>query len=130
MARHAFLFASDAPGDMKLQDRRTLSFHSRTATTKANAGPQELSAPAKTVQSKNSLLRCQNKALYKKLAAISEKFDQEYAQHMVNDHQTAVTLFQKQAKDGDVKELRDLAAKTLPTLEEHLKMARALKDKK
>jgi hypothetical protein len=39
-----------------------------------------------------------------------------------------VTLFQKQAKQGEAKELRDFAAKTLPTLEEHLKAARALKD--
>ena len=49
---------------------------------------------------------------------------------MIDDHQTAVTLFHKQAKQGEAKELRGLAAKTLPTLEEHLKMARALKDKK
>jgi putative membrane protein len=49
---------------------------------------------------------------------------------MVEAHQTAVSLFQKQAKHGEAKELRDFAAKTLPTLEEHLKMARALKDRK
>jgi putative membrane protein len=67
----------------------------------------------------------------KKLAALKgEKFDQEYMTHMVHAHETAVTLFQKQAKHGEAKELRDFAAKTLPTLEEHLKMARDLKDGK
>jgi putative membrane protein len=72
-----------------------------------------------------------HEAHYKRLAALKgDKFDGEYAQHMIDDHQTAVTLFQKQAKQGEAKELRDFAAKTLPTLEEHLKMARALKDKK
>lgn len=44
---------------------------------------------------------------------------------MVDDHQKAVTLFQKQAKHGESQELEDFAGKTLPTLEEHLKMARA-----
>jgi putative membrane protein len=72
-----------------------------------------------------------HKAEYKKLAALKgDKFDEEYVQHMVHAHETAVTLFQKQAKHGEAKELRDFAAKTLPTLEEHLKMARSLKDKR
>jgi putative membrane protein len=70
-------------------------------------------------------------AEHKKLAALKgDKFDSEYARHMVQAHETAVTLFQKQAKQGEAKELRDFAAKTLPTLEEHLKAARALKDGK
>jgi putative membrane protein len=72
-----------------------------------------------------------HKAEHKKLAALKgDKFDDEYAHHMVQAHQTAVSLFQKQAKQGEAKELRDFAAKTLPTLEEHLKMARGLKDRK
>ena len=72
-----------------------------------------------------------HKAVYTKLAALTgDKFDSEYAQQMVNDHEKAVTLFQKEAKQGEAKELKDFAAKTLPALEEHLKMARALKDRK
>jgi len=72
-----------------------------------------------------------HKAEQKKLAALKgDKFDDEYAKHMVQAHESAVTLFQKQAKHGEAKELRDFAAKTLPTLEEHLKAARALKDGK
>ena len=72
-----------------------------------------------------------HKAEYKKLAALKgDKFDSEYAQHMVDAHEQAVKLFQKEAKQGEAKELKDFAAKTLPTLEEHLKMARDLKDRK
>ena len=71
------------------------------------------------------------KAVYKKLAALKgDKFDHEYAQQMIHDHETAVKLFQKESKDGEAKALKDFAANTLPTLEEHLKMARALKDRK
>jgi putative membrane protein len=59
-----------------------------------------------------------------------EKFDREYAGHMVKDHEKAVALFEKQAKNGDAAELKDFASKTLPTLQEHLKMARDLSAKK
>ena len=59
-----------------------------------------------------------------------EKFDREYAEHMVKDHEKAVSLFEKQSKSGDSDELKAFAAKTLPTLQEHLKMARAMTSKK
>ena len=59
-----------------------------------------------------------------------EKFDREYAEHMVKDHEKAVSLFEKQAKSGDADELKQFASKTLPTLQEHLKMARSLNTSK
>ena len=59
-----------------------------------------------------------------------EKFDREYAAHMVKDHEKAVALFQKQAKSGGSEELKAFAGKTLPALQEHLKMARALSPQK
>ena len=64
------------------------------------------------------------KELSKKSA---KRFDHEYAEAMVDMHQKAVKLFRKQADKGDNAELKQFAAKTLPTLEEHLKMARDLK---
>lgn len=51
------------------------------------------------------------------------KFDQAYMKAMVADHQETVTLFKKQASTGANAEVKDWAAKTLPTLQEHLKMA-------
>ncbi|MGZ9005136.1 MAG: DUF4142 domain-containing protein [Burkholderiales bacterium] len=96
--------------------------------SKANA---ELAAIAKKLNiSLPSGPSAKHKAHYQKLAALKgDKFDSDYAQHMVDDHERAVTLFQKQAKHGESKELRDFAAKSLPVLEEHLKLARGLKDK-
>jgi len=64
------------------------------------------------------------KELSKKTGA---KFDHEYAEAMVKDHEKAVSLFEKQAKKGDSEDLKQFASKTLPVLQEHLKMARALK---
>ena len=49
---------------------------------------------------------------------------------MVKDHEKAVALFQKQAKSGDSPELKEFASKTLPTLQDHLKMARDLSPQK
>ncbi len=57
----------------------------------------------------------------------AKQFDQQYADTMVDMHEKAVKLFRKEADKGDNAELKQFASKTLPTLEEHLKMARDLK---
>ena len=58
------------------------------------------------------------------------KFDHDYADAMVKDHEKAVSLFEKQAKKGDSEDLKQFASKTLPALQEHLKMARGLTSQK
>jgi putative membrane protein len=66
----------------------------------------------------------QMKAIKDRLSKLSgPSFDRAYMQTMIVDHRKAVSDFRlasKSAKDADVK---GWAAKTLPTLEEHLKMA-------
>ena len=57
----------------------------------------------------------------------ADRFDREYADMMVEDHEKAVKLFRRQSEKGDNPELKQAAAKTLPTLEEHLKLAQDLK---
>jgi putative membrane protein len=67
----------------------------------------------------------------KKLSKLTgEQFDREYAQHMVMDHEKTVALFQQQASKGQAEELKAFVSKTLPTLQEHLKMARSLAGQK
>ena len=44
----------------------------------------------------------------------------------VSAHKEAVSLFERYAKDGDNPELKSFASKTLPHLQEHLKMAQDL----
>ncbi|HEY0408153.1 MAG TPA: DUF4142 domain-containing protein [Pyrinomonadaceae bacterium] len=53
-------------------------------------------------------------------------FDRAYSKEMVKDHEKDVSLFQKQSMRGGDSDLKSFAAKTLPTLQEHLQMARAL----
>src|ERR1700694_2078048 len=67
------------------------------------------------------------KELSKKTGA---RFDHEYAEDMVKGHEKAVSLFEKQSKKADAEDLRQYAAKTLPVLQEHLKMARAMTARK
>jgi hypothetical protein len=44
----------------------------------------------------------------------------------VNAHEDAVSLFQRYAKGGDSETLKSWAATTLPALQHHLEMAKAL----
>lgn len=53
-------------------------------------------------------------------------FDRAYVKMMVSDHEKDVSEFERQGTRGADPDLKAFASKTLPTLQEHLKMARAL----
>jgi len=50
-------------------------------------------------------------------------FDKAYMKHMVSDHKDDIKEFQKEADNGDDADVKNFASKTLPTLQEHLRMA-------
>ena len=52
------------------------------------------------------------------------EFDREYMKQMVKDHEEAVKLFEKEAKNGSDADLKKYAEETLPTLKKHLQHAR------
>ena len=54
-------------------------------------------------------------------------FDAWYADRMLTEHQRAIALFQSAAQMDDTA-LAELARKTLPTLDEHLRMASRLRE--
>jgi putative membrane protein len=96
-----------------------------TDHTKAN---QELMTLA---QSKNvSIPKEVDKKHQKTAAALAKKhgtsFDREYMRDMVTDHEKAVQLFTTEANEGRDADIKAFASKTLPTLQEHLQMARQL----
>jgi putative membrane protein len=71
-----------------------------------------------------------HKAMAEKLAKLSgAAFDREYMAGMVKDHEMTVALFEKQGKSGKDEDLKDWAEKTLPTIKEHLKMAKEINGK-
>jgi putative membrane protein len=64
------------------------------------------------------------KAMHDKLAKLSgDAFDRAYMQAMLVDHRKDVNEFRMESKSGKDADVKGWAAKTLPTLEEHLKMA-------
>ena len=54
------------------------------------------------------------------------EFDKAYVKHMAKDHKKDVKEFQKQAEKGDDADLKGFAAKTLPILQEHLRLVENL----
>jgi putative membrane protein len=55
-----------------------------------------------------------------------QDFDRAYMAQMVKDHTEAVRLFEQQAERDADPEVKAFAEKTLPTLREHLEMARSI----
>jgi putative membrane protein len=51
------------------------------------------------------------------------EFDREYMSHMVADHRKDVSEFQKHSSSASNADLKSFASKTLPTLQEHLRLA-------
>ncbi len=56
-------------------------------------------------------------------------FDKAYVDAMVEDHENDVKEFEEQSKNGTDADIKQFAAKTLPTLKQHLEMIRAIKSK-
>lgn len=99
-----------------------------TDHTKAN---EELKAlAAKKSVTLPADLDAAHKSMMDKLKGMSgAEFDKAYVDAMVNDHNSAVELFKKQAGDDSDGDLKAFAAKTLPTLEGHQKMIMGIQGK-
>jgi len=80
-------------------------------------------------------LDAKHKSKVAKLEKLSgAQFDRAYMDDMVSDHKQDVSEFEKESKSGRDSDIKGFASKTLPTLQEHLKMAQdtdaAVKGKK
>jgi len=84
----------------------------------------------KTAASKDNIsipaqLNAKDQATYVRLSQLSgTAFDRDYARDMVRDHETDIAMFRHEANDGKDASIKSFAAQTLPTLEDHLKLAR------
>jgi putative membrane protein len=68
-----------------------------------------------------------DQAVYDVLAKLSgAAFDKAYARDMIRDHQEDIADFNREAS-GRKSVLKDLAEQTLPTLQDHLKQAREMR---
>lgn len=64
---------------------------------------------------------------YDKLSQLSgADFDRAYAKDMVKDHEKDIDEFRSEASGGQNQAIKTFASETLPTLQEHLKMAKEM----
>ena len=69
-----------------------------------------------------------DKATYEMLSKLSgAAFDRAYARQMVRDHEEDVADFNKEANGGQNAAVKDFATQTLPTLQDHLKEAKEMR---
>ena len=73
-----------------------------------------------------SQLSGKEKALYDRLSKLSgAQFDRAYMRAMVADHRKDVAAFKRESTAGTDAEVKQFASQTLPTLQDHLKMAQS-----
>ncbi len=58
-----------------------------------------------------------------------EDFDEAYADEMVSDHEDAVDAFESYVDDAEDPDLRGFAEQTLPTLKDHLQLAKQAQER-
>lgn len=102
--------------------RMMISGHTQTtADLKAaiKASGQALTPPAALPDDKQAALDGLKKA-------DAKDFDKKFMDAQVDGHQQALDLMARYAKDGDVAQIKDFAAKTGPVVQQHLDKAKAI----
>jgi putative membrane protein len=97
-----------------------ISDHQKTSgelKAMAQNGGSTMSAPPAALDQKHQRMLDKLKGLK------GAQFNKQYQADQVAAHREAVALFDRYAKSGDNAELKAWAAKTLPTLQQHLQMA-------
>jgi len=112
--------ATQRAGDASVREfgARMVADHSRAnAELKSIAGQKGIQLPAD--------MNSEQKSEMEKLSKMSgAEFDKEYMSAMLEDHETDVKDFETQSKEGNDPEIKAFAGKTLPTLQQHLQMAK------
>jgi putative membrane protein len=114
--------AKDKAQDQKVKDfgQRMVDDHTKAndqlkslAKQKGVTLPTDMSAKDKTEQDRLSKLS-------------GAQFDKAYMKYMVQDHTQDVSEFQKEARSAKDSDVKSFASSTLPTLQDHLKMAKSI----
>ena len=103
------------------------SFASRMVSDHEQAGNDLDKIAASKGATLNDKMSAKDQAALDRLRKLQgESFDREYVKSQLAAHKAAVALFDKQAKSGNDPELRQFAASTLPTLQDHLQLVQQL----
>jgi putative membrane protein len=108
----------------KASNPKVRNFGQQMVTDHSKAGDELTSIVHKKGVTVPSDLTTKDQALLTRLSSLSgESFDKAYMSAMVSDHQEDISEFQKEANNGRDPDFKSFAGKTLPTLQEHLRMA-------
>jgi putative membrane protein len=109
----------------KASNAKVKEFGQRMADDHSKAADQLKSIAAKENITLPTELDAKHKAMVDKMSSLSgAEFDRAYMADMVKDHQHDVADFQKESTSGSDDTLKAWAGKTLPTLQEHLRIAK------
>ena len=109
----------------KGQSDKVKQFGQRMVDDHTNANNQLKSVAQKDNITLPTDITAKDQALKDKLSGLSgAEFDRTYMQNMVRDHEKDISEFQREANSGSNADLKGFAAQTLPTLQEHLRMAK------
>jgi putative membrane protein len=101
--------------------QRMMGDHSKAGGELKRAAAQDNIALPDDVSAKD-------KATYNELTKLSgAAFDRAYARDMVKDHEEDIADFNKEANGGKNTSIKDFATRTLPTLQDHLKEAKEMR---
>ena len=103
---------------------KTFAQHMIDDHSKANHELDELATKKKVVLNKEQATE-QKQAMDKLSKLRGGAFDREYAKDMLEDHEKDVAKFQQVATNATDADVKAYAAKTPPTLRQHLEMAQA-----
>lgn len=103
-------------------------FGQRMVEDHSKAGDALKQAAAKESVTLPNDMNAQDKATYDSLSKLSgAAFDRAYARDMVKDHEEDIAEFNREANGGQDAAIKDFASQTLPTLQDHLKQAKEMR---
>jgi len=99
-------------------------FGERMVTDHSKANEQAKSLAAEKSITLPTSMSSKDESLYRSLSAkTGSDFDKAYITAMIKDHNEDIAEFEHEATSGTDPDIKAWAAKTLPTLKEHLKLA-------
>jgi putative membrane protein len=110
---------------MTQSDTTTTNPTSTSQTNQSNQTKQTKSDMHSTMSGKDHQMMMEHQKTIDKLSKLSgADFDKAYMNEMLKDHEKDVALFEKEANSGKDADVKSWATSTLPTLRDHLQMAR------
>ena len=111
----------------KGQSEKVKAFGERMAMDHGKAGGDLKQAAEKSGIRLPAGMNRKDQEVCQRLAKLEgPAFDQAYAEAMVKDHEEDVAAFEREAAGGQDPSIKDFARRTLPTLQEHLRLAREM----